>query len=144
MALPNVPKLTRGMTSWTGSLPCTWTERVARTGGGEIAANGTPSNYVIATFPLLDVVLRIAESEWSTLASFLLDADAAGASFTFQPDKDVVGTTFTVYLESPSVRFQEDLRYQRDEGDPGTLLVPITLRRTSATPFALPLYPEPS
>lgn len=140
MALPNLPRLTRTSQTWTGTLPCTWTEAVARTGGGERAANGTPSNYVVGTFPLLRVILRVLESEWSTLVTFLLAVDGAGTSFTFHPDTNEA-TSFTVYLDSPSVMNGEEINYTRDDGDPGVLLVPITLRRTTATPFALPLYP---
>lgn len=140
MALPNLPRLT-GTTTWTGTLPCTWTESVRRVGGGELAANGTPSNYVVRTHPLLRVTIRCYESEWNALLTFLLTEDAAGNSFTFHPDTNVGGTSYTVYLDSPSLMGGEEIGYVRDETDPSVLLVSIVLRRSTETAFNLPLYP---
>jgi len=142
MALPNLPRLTRSGQTWTGTLPCTWMEASRPVGGGEVSAAGIPSHYTIRHDPLLRVILRVRESEWASLATFLRAVDDGALSFTFHPDTNVSGTSFTVYLESPSVANGEEISPTRDDRDPGVLLVSITLRRTTSTVFALPLYPD--
>jgi hypothetical protein len=134
MALAFIPRIAR-----TGQdLTLTWPMAVSRpvdrpTGGGEKSASGVPSNYVIAWEPLLYVTFRVLETEWANVSTFLRAVDEGGLSFTFYPDAAITGTSYTVYLESPSVRNGESIEPQREQQDLGMYLLPLTLRKSTNT-----------
>jgi hypothetical protein len=108
-------------------------------GGGEDSAAGVPSRYTVARHPLVQLRLRVLETEWPDLVAFLRAVDA-GIAFTWHPDT-LEATSYSVYLESPSVAQGESFAPEgRDEGDGSVLLVPVTLRRTTTTAWNVRLY----
>ena len=137
----NVPRLVRTGQDLTLTWPMApWTPGDRPIGGGERSAAGIPSNYVLRTEPLLRLVLRIDESEWADVVAFLRGVDAAGSSWTLYPDASDALTSYTVYLESPSVANGEEITPARDENDLSLFTLPVTVRRTSETVFDVPLY----
>lgn len=110
-------------------------------GGGEKSAAGIPSNFVIRHEPLLHLTLRVTEAEWPQLVAFLRAVDSPGSAFTFIPDQTALATSYTCYLESPSVASGESYRpIGRDEEYPEVYLFPMTVRRSTSTVFDVRLH----
>jgi hypothetical protein len=124
------------------TIDCTWPAQPYTTGtlpigGGEESAAGVPSVYVVRYAPLLRTTLRLTEAEFLSLDTFWRATQ--GIAFTFRTDRDVA-TDLTVYWHEPHIRDGGELTFTRDENDGATLLVPVTLRRTTQTAFTVPAY----
>ncbi len=123
------PQFVYGSPATTVSLsvaqrPWTATERTE--GGSERATSGVREVFLLRRDHLLNVTLRIRESEFTALAAMVRYAQESAPSFTFRPNGDAT-TPYTVELETPTVG--EDFSPTRDEYN-GALEVTLVLRRT--------------
>lgn len=136
-----VPKLRYPVTSGTIltlTLPMRyWTERMSSIGGFAESASGTRAARTIRRDYLLDVVFRIDEGELADVQTFVAWAqDHAPSPFDFWPDK--TGSSVSALLINPMQG--SDLTPSRGESG-SDLEVPLTLRKSDGTPWALSYYP---
>jgi hypothetical protein len=135
MALPFIPKITYGSgpTVLTLTRPQKlWTPGAKSIGGKNVSESGIPEAFVIRRDQLVKTTIRFDESEWIAIDTWLAFAQTAQA-FTYQFDKDVIGTAYTVYLEEPSAG-DGDVTPDRDVY-PKVMTLQITLRSTTSTRF---------
>lgn len=143
MGYPLRPKfsVTIGMT--TTNLTLTWPQfpwdvGLLLVGGGE--RTSVPSNYLIRSEPVMDLRIRVVEgTEQGNLLAFLLLV-MDGRSFTFWPDVDVTGTSYTVYLESPSVANGDKIMPSGRDTEPSVLIYNMTVRRSTSTVISQAYY----
>jgi hypothetical protein len=136
MSLPNRPRFVRSGQTLSLTWPAQrYTTASRPVGGGEVSAAGVPAAYVVRHEPILRTTLRLTEAEFVLLDTFWRATQAI--AFTYRVDQDVAAD-LTVYWDSPSVMSDEELTFERDEGDPSVLLVNVALRRSTATAFTVP------
>ncbi len=101
-------------------------------GGSDVSAAGVPSAFVIRRDYLLHLGLRFHAYEWPNVERLVRHLQEGGTA-TFYPDRDVSGTSHTVYSVSPKVG--EEIEPIPDGQDPEVLELAITIRRTTSTIF---------
>lgn len=82
--------------------PREWTPAYATVGGRAVAGSGVAASYVVRTDRLLDLPVRIEESEWPAFRTFLRLAQEHQL-LTWYPDATELGTSFSVYLHAPAL-----------------------------------------
>lgn len=118
-----------------------WSRRKITVGGMREAASGARAARTIRRDFLLDIVLRIDESELTaveTLHSWM--EDNIGTAFRFWPDVGVAGTSFDCVLVKPV--HGEDLTPVRSSEFASDLEVSLTLRRSNGAAWTLAWYPD--
>lgn len=100
--MPNRPRFEATDQSWEATIPALpWLPHDRSIGAMHIAASGVPASYVARRDYLLDLTVRVLESEWPAFLSFLQWAMEA-ESFTWYPDANDLDISFEVYLDSPA------------------------------------------
>jgi hypothetical protein len=140
--LPKRPRFVYGtggdVTTWTTRLPARpWDYSTPTVGGSRTAASGVPAGYVVRRDFLLDVRLRLYETELADLDA-LVQWGQLSETITFYPDALETGESFLVYLEHPVAG--EEWRPVRLQEYPRVLEVTLTLRRVADTPFELDYF----
>lgn len=101
MGLPRRSRFDYGGVVFETSLPCfPWTPLDETVGGRRIAASGIPAAYIVRRDYMLELRLRIYETEFSDYLS-LVSFGQSGQSFLWWPDADDLDTVVEVYLQSP-------------------------------------------
>lgn len=133
-----VPKVIYGGTPLIFTLPQKiWTPGSRLIGGSNVSQAGVPETFTIRREQLCDIVLRFYESEWASVDTWL-DYAQKGNSFTYQFDKDVVGTAYTVYLVTPALGDGEVTPSR--ENFIKVLNLPIKIRTTAGTRFTQTVF----
>ncbi len=101
-----------------------WTPGYNTIGGSRKAASGLPASYIVDEEHLVDLFLRIRESEWTAYRALIAYGKASG-EITWYPDADEP-TSYLCYLESPSAG--ERVTPSRDGNYPRIFEVQLTLR----------------
>lgn len=115
-----------GASTFSCTLPTQpWNPCVATVGGSRTAASGTPAAYLVRHDALLDATLRIEESEWTAFDNFI-SYGMSKQSILWTPDILEPGTTFEVYLESPT--YGTDWSPNRNSEYPRMFEMAITIR----------------
>jgi len=107
-------------------------------GGMRKAASGIPASYIVRRDVLLELGLRIEESQWDELLAFVAFGQTA-QSFRWFPDATLTDPdydNFEVYLDAPAAG--ERWAPTRDGSYPRMLEMKITLRGVGG---ALPFMP---
>jgi hypothetical protein len=101
-----------------------WLPADSTVGGSRTSAAGIPASYVVRRDRLLDVTLRLWESEWGALLN-LIEWGQGAEAFLFYPDAEEA-TSWQVYLEAPEAgsRFAPS----RDGTYPRIFTAALTLR----------------
>lgn len=102
-----------------------WLPADETVGGSRVSAAGIPASYVVRRDAMLELTLRIRESEWASLVN-LVAYGQTGAALTWFPDQDDDTTFFQVYLHSPAAG--ERWGPTRLASYPRVLEVQLTLR----------------
>lgn len=109
-------------------------------GGSDVSAAGVPSAFVIRREYLLHLGLRFHAYEWPNVERLVRHLQEGGTA-TFYPDRDVSGTSHTVYGVTPKVG--EEIQPTRDGDDPEVLELALTIRRTTSTIFTDEFHGRP-
>lgn len=117
-----------GAVDWTTTLPPrTWNYSDVTVGGSRTTASGMQAGYVVRRDAILDLTLRVRETEWADLITFV-SAAQTGAVVTWYPDSASV-TTFQVYLSAPLAG--DALSGVRSDEYPRVMEVALKLRAVS-------------
>lgn len=76
-----------------------WTPGYNTIGGSRKAASGLPASYIVAEEHLVDLFLRIRETEWAAYRAMIAYGKGAG-EITWYPDADEPAS-YLCYLEAP-------------------------------------------
>lgn len=118
-----------------------WERRQNTVGGWRQAASGVIAARTIRRDYLLDLILRVDESELASVETMIAwMQDNPSTAFTFWPDTDVGGTSFSSLLISPLPG--EELRAPRASEFASTLEVALTIRRSTGATWPLAWYPD--
>jgi hypothetical protein len=116
-----------------------WLPQDKTIGGSRTSAAGVPASYVVRRDALIQLTVRLWESEWGALLNFISWAQGSGA-FLWFPDADDVATSFSVYLESPLAG--EAFAPTRDSNYPRVFTAQLTLRGAGITVPWLPFFED--
>ena len=94
------------------------------------AAAGNAASYVVRRDRDLAVTLRVLETEREGVETFIEWAQGM-ASFSFAPDADTPGTSYTCQLVSPEAG--EKWQPQRDDEFPHQFFIRIVLRKSDGS-----------
>lgn len=108
-----------------------WTFGSNGLGGSDVAASGVPASFEIRRDYFLHLTLRFTEAEWDDVERLVRHLQRSGSA-TFYPDRDVGGTSHTVYGHLPAMG--EEIRPRRSE-EPSTLELDVSVRRTTQVVF---------
>lgn len=126
------------ISSWETTHPSQpWIQEINPVGGSRTSAAGVPAAHVVRRDYNLAFSLRVLESELPDLYS-LLEWGQGSESFTWYPDADDTGTSYTVYLEAPLAG--ERWQPSRDPEFPHVFLAPIVLRQVDGYAWDLPFF----
>lgn len=105
-----------------------WTPIDDTVGGSRVAAAGIPAAYIVRRDALLDLPLRVLETEWPALANLVAFGQSA-QPFLWFPET-LLTESFTVYLENPKPG--ERWSPTRSSEYPRMLEMTLTLRGVGA------------
>lgn len=89
-----------GLTWETSISAQDWIPMDEAVGGQRISAAGIPASYTVRRDVLLEIRLRVRESEWPSLLNLITYGQTA-ESFVWFPDADNAEEFFDVYLHAP-------------------------------------------
>lgn len=115
-----------------------WTPSMLSIGGAGKSGAGVPEHYVLRREEKLGLRIRFYESEWDSVADFLAWCHDNSTAFTYYPDRDVAGESYSVYLESPLPN--DEVQPERDPVYRRVFELPIVLRSTNGTRFTTTLW----
>lgn len=120
-----------------------WTPADSSIGGRRVSGGGVPVSYLVRRDNLIDLTLRILETEWEDFLAFLQFGQTS-AAFLWYPEANDVDDpdydAFEVYLETPAMG--ERITPTRDGQYPRMFEVPITLRGVGAVVPWLPYFED--
>jgi hypothetical protein len=123
-----------GTSTWVTDLPARfWSPTDNTVGGTRVSAAGVPATYVVRRDGLLELPLRLHESEWPDLLA-LVAYGQSGLPISWAPDADNPGAAVDVYLESPAPG--EKWTPTRSAEFPRVLEQTLTLRGLTTAPWA--------
>lgn len=117
-----------------------WTRTFRAQGGRFEPANGPAVARTVRRRYYLDLLVRFKESEYTaveTMVAWLQDNPANPASIW--PDHSVAGTSYPFLMIHPVQN--EDFEPQRDSQYPSDWALPMTIERSTGTPWPLNFYP---
>jgi hypothetical protein len=127
-----------GAGTWEAELSAVdWLPMDSTVGGQRISAAGIPASYVVRRDVLLQLTLRVRESEWASFLNLLTYGQAAEA-ITWTPDAEVPAETYQVYWHAPAAG--EQMTPSRNAEYPSVFEVSITLRGVGTSAPWRPYY----
>ncbi len=129
-----------GTSSWTTELSAQeWSPSDETVGGFRISAGGVPASYVVRRDALIEVPLRVLETEWAAFLN-LVQWGQSSQQVTWYPDADDIGTSFLCYWHSPHAG--DRVAPARDAAYPRMFTVTVTLRGVGAVVPWTPYHVE--
>ena len=134
--LPNTPRFVYGGTEFIPDRPARFWAPVDNTVGGmRIAGGGTPASYVARRDAMIDLTIRLSESQWPELLNLVIFGQSA-QPFRWYPDAlltDEGTDSFLVYLQAPGPG--ERWSPTRLGDFPRVLEMTLTLRGAASVPW---------
>lgn len=144
MAVGNRPKFSYGSgpTALTLTWPARpWTPSRPSVGGVAWSAAGVPASYQVRIDGDLILVLRVTEAELPAVYAWIEAVRSPMETFTFWPDADTAGTSYTVYLAHPAVGEDIPLQRQQHPDDGAVFDLTVTLRKVDGSAWTDAYYP---